>query len=299
MAGVLTRFWAVVLIVSAAGSVAAQDRPRVIAVHHALHELAERLLGDGAEVMFPVPDGVDPSFWRPSISDISTIQSADLILLNGAGFAAWVDRVTLPRSRIVDTSAGFEAQYIVTESITHSHGDGGEHSHEGLASYTWLDLRQATAQAEAAATAALARGIGDEADVKERLAALTSELSALDQAAMDALKPAQGVAMIATHPRYQYFARRYALSIASLDWDAGAMPTEDQLATLADLAKETGARVLIWEAQPPEDAVRAAEALGLKSVVFEPWASGGGNGSFLDAYKAAVSAIAEAVSDGS
>ena len=70
-----------------ATSVLAEDRPRVVAVNYALQDLAQQLLVEDAEVVFPVPDGVDPSFWRPKISDISAIQSADLTLLNGAGFA--------------------------------------------------------------------------------------------------------------------------------------------------------------------------------------------------------------------
>ena len=32
-------------------------------------------------------------------------QGADLILLNGATYAKWIDRVTLPASKLVDTSA--------------------------------------------------------------------------------------------------------------------------------------------------------------------------------------------------
>ena len=293
------RLWKSVLaagvLVSLATAAVAQDRPRVVAVHQALQDFAQSLLADDAEVVFPVPQGVDPSFWRPSIADISMIQSADLILLNGAGFASWIDRVSLPRSRLVNTSKQIEDQFIVTESITHSHGDGGEHSHEGVASYTWLDPVLAVAQAEAIASAAVARGLASAAAVEARLEGLVSDLSDLDALAQDLLKGAQGTAMIATHPRYQYFARRYALSITALEWEAGAMPTEAQLATLADLAQTLDARVLIWEAQPPAAAMAAAEALGLKSVVFDPFAGQSSAGSFAQAFQDAVSAIADAV----
>ena len=195
-----------------ATTAAAQDRPQVIAVSQALQDLAQRLLAEDADVVFPVPDGTDPSFWRPSIADISTEQSADLILLNGAGFATWIDRVSLPRGRLVNTSDGITDRFIVTESITHSHGDGGEHSHEGLASYTWLDPTLAIAQAEAIAAAILARDLAEADEVEARLAKLTSDLTTLDATARDVLQDVQNVAMIATHPRYQYFARRYGLS---------------------------------------------------------------------------------------
>lgn len=272
----------------------AQDRPSVVTVNQVLHDFAERLLDGAADVVFPVPEGVDPSFWRPSIADISMVQSADLILLNGAGFATWIDRVSLPRSRIVNTSAEIEDQFIVTESITHSHGDGGEHSHEGLASYTWLDPMLAIKQAETIAVAVVARDLAPAEDVDARLKELRSELTALDTTAEEALGGLEGVAIIATHPRYQYFARRYGLAISSLEWEAGDIPTEDQLADLERLTTELDARILIWEAQPPSEAVEATEALGLQSVVFEPWASHGAYDTFMEAYANAVSVISEA-----
>lgn len=283
-----------VLVVSAIAA-QAQERPRIVAVNYPLHFFAERLAGDAAEVVFPVPEGIDPSFWRPSIPEISMIQSADLILLNGAGFAAWVDRVSLPRARVVNTSAAIEDRFIATESITHSHGDGGEHSHEGTASYIWLDPELAVAQAEAIAAALAARGLVPPDDVATRLDALRSELERLDAEARDALASVQGIPMIATHPRYHYLARRYDLQIASLEWEAGAMPGEEELAELEALVDETGARILIWEAGPPQTAIGKATSLGLESTIFDPIASNGSGVSFVDAFGAAVSDLADAV----
>ena len=282
------------VIVLSAHTALAQDAPRVVAVNQALHAFAERLLDGAAEVIFPVPEGVDPSFWRPSIADISMIQSADLILLNGAGFAAWIDRVSLPRARIVNTSAAIKDQFIVTKSITHSHGDGGEHSHEGLASYTWLDPMQAIAQAEAIATALRTRDLAPAADVEARLAVLRADLMALDAMAQEALQGLQGVSMIATHPRYAYFARRYGLSITSLEWDAGALPTQAELAELEQRISETGAKILIWEAMPPKDAFVATKALGLQNVVFDPLAQSRPEASFVNSMKASIAELAGA-----
>jgi zinc transport system substrate-binding protein len=270
----------------------AQDTPRVVSVNYPLQYFADRLLDGAAEVDFLVPDDVDPSFWRPSIADISAIQSADLILLNGAGFATWVDRVSLPRARVVNTSAAIEDQFIVTESITHSHGEGTEHSHEGLASYTWLDPTLAMAQAEAIAAAISAQGLAPAQDVEDRLADLRSELEAIDAEARAGLGGLADVAIIATHPRYQYFARRYGLSIAALEWDAGAMPTDAEVADLRALVEESGAEVMIWEDQPPAAAFEMTAALGLRNVVFPTLAHGVDGRSFIEVVAEAHSALA-------
>ncbi|MEM6652499.1 MAG: metal ABC transporter substrate-binding protein, partial [Pseudomonadota bacterium] len=229
-----------------------------------------------------------------SISDISAVQSAEMILLNGAGFASWIDRVSLPRARVVNTSRAIEDQFIVTESITHSHGDGGEHSHEGVASYTWLDPMLASAQAEAVAAAIARKGLAPPDDVYSKLGALIGELETLDADAKLALSGARDIPMIATHPRYQYLAQRYDLSIASLEWEAGEAPSAEGLAELEALVSETGARILIWEAEPPAAAIEATDALGIQSVVFDPMAHAPSDGTYLGSFATAVTSLADA-----
>ncbi|MEL7343403.1 MAG: metal ABC transporter substrate-binding protein [Pseudomonadota bacterium] len=274
----------------------AQDKLRVVAVNYPLQYFAERLLGDeAADVIVPVPEGVDPSFWRPSISDISAIQAADLILLNGAGFATWTDKVSLPRSKLVTTSRGLEDRFITTQSITHSHGDGGTHSHEGVGSYLWLDVSMAAEQASAVANAIVARGLADAAQVDARLSELVAELDALDQAAHDSLVGAADAVFVATHPRYQYLARAYGLTIKSLEWDAGAMPSKDDLADLETLTRQFGATILIWEAEPPQAARTAVAELGLTDVVFPTLAIEPSEMDMLEALETAFGALSDAV----
>ncbi|MEM9348811.1 MAG: metal ABC transporter substrate-binding protein [Pseudomonadota bacterium] len=294
MARMLQALAAVAFLLFGGQTALADGKPRIVAVNYALQYFAERLAGDSADVVFPVPTDADPSFWRPSISDISAIQSADLILLNGAGFATWIDRVSLPRSRVVNTSRTIEDQFIVTESITHSHGDGGEHSHEGLASYTWLNPVLAAAQAEAVAAAIVARGVASDAEVETRLAALLSDLEELDADAKLALSAAAETPIIATHPRYQYLADRYDLSITSLEWEAGAAPTAEELAELRETVSNTGARILIWEASPPDAGVQATADLGLTNVIFEPMAHAPSDGDFTEYFSVAVGRVASA-----
>ena len=279
--------------VSAPG--AAQERPTVVTVNYALSYFAERLGGGDIDVVFPVPEGVDPSFWRPGIADISTIQSADLIVLNGAGFATWTTKASLPRSRIVDTSRGFKDRFISTETITHSHGPDGAHSHTGTASFTWLDQDLAILQARAIADALVQRGLIGPDEMEPRLSALTKDLSALDAAAENLRPLAEGKTLIATHPRYQYLARAYGLDVHSLEWEAGAAPNTEQRAALEALMDETGARVLLWEAQPPEDARSAILGLGLADAVFPTLATAPAGSDYLERFKAAIDHLADAL----
>jgi zinc transport system substrate-binding protein len=269
---------------------------RVYAVSAPLADFAARLGGDRVAATFPVPPGRDPAFWRPSIALIAEFQSADLILLNGAGFAAWTEKVSLPRARTVDTSRGFADRYIRTEGVTHSHGPEGEHSHAALAAETWLDFAQAAEQARAVAAALTRRAPDAESDVVARLAALEADLAALDARARALGAALAGVRVIASHPRYQYFARAYGVEIASLDWDAGAAPTEAQWAEFDRLRGDALRALMLWEAEPAPEAAQALAARGVAGAVFDPAAGGDPTGrGFVDRMRANLDRIEAAL----
>ena len=122
-------------------------KPQVFTVNYPLAYFANRIGGELIAVHFPEING-DPAFWKPKAKDVHAFQGADLILINGATYANWTTKVSLPESRIVNTSAGFRDRFIeVKEDLTHKHGQDGGHSHTGTAFTTWLDLKQAEQQA--------------------------------------------------------------------------------------------------------------------------------------------------------
>jgi ABC-type Zn uptake system ZnuABC Zn-binding protein ZnuA len=88
----------------------------VYTVNYPLQYFAERIGGDRVDVRLPAPADVDPAYWSPGAETVAAYQGADLILLNGAGYAQWVQRASLPRAQRVDfltvmhrNAAAFEA----------------------------------------------------------------------------------------------------------------------------------------------------------------------------------------------
>lgn len=275
-----------------ASTASAADKPVIAAVNYPLAYFAERLGGDAVEVLFPVPANRDPAFWRPSLADIAAIQKADVIALNGAGYAAWTTKVSLPRSRLVDTSAPFKSDYIRTESITHSHGEDGEHSHEGVASHTWLNFSNAARQADTLA-AAMKRRLPDlAAAIDTASVEMMADLDALDMIAREAAAKLGGAPIITTHPRYQYLGAAYQLNIHSLEWEAGAPPTDAQWDQLSALMSKTGASILIWEAAPPAAARAKASAMGLRDIVLPTLANRPEDGDFISAMRKGLADLA-------
>ena len=260
----------------------AAERLVVYTVNYPLQYFAQRIAGDHAEVVFPAPPAVDPAFWQPDAAAIASFQRADVILLNGAGYAKWIDRVSLPRRKLVDTSAGFRDRYIETEGgLTHSHGREGAHSHAGTAFTTWLDFTQAVQQARAVHTA-LSRLMPEQANTfAANLSELERDLLDLDARleALVARDPAQP--LLASHPVYQYLARRYSLNLKSLMWEPDAMPPESEWQGLAELREAHPAGWMLWEAEPAADNRERLEQLGVESTVFDPCANRPAAGDFL------------------
>ncbi len=253
---------------------AAGDRLRVAVVNEPLRYLAERIGGDAVAVDFPVPSGVDPAAWSPDAATVAELQAADLVLRNGAGHEPWLARVSLPARRVVDTSAGFADRLIPLErEVVHQHGPEGEHSHRGTAFTTWLDPRLALAQARAVAAAFSAARPERARDFAERLAAVASDLDALDARLARAAAPLAGVPVIFSHPVYAYLARRYELDARSLHWEPDEAPDAAGWAELDALRAEHPAHLLVWEAVPLPATAAALAERGVRSVVFAP---GGG-----------------------
>ena len=122
---------------------------------------------------------------------------------------------------------------------------------------------------------------------------LRAELETLDATTQAALAGLKDVAIIATHPRYQYFAKRYGLTVSALEWEAGAAPNASEVADLAALMEQTGAQMLIWEAAPPAEALAMASDLGLKNIVFPPLAQSVDGRDYLQVFEEAVAKMSE------
>lgn len=264
----------------------------VAVANYPLKYFAERLGGEHVKVTFPVPADEDPAFWKPSDDQVASFQQADLILMNGATYSKWAEKATLPRAKVVDTSAGFKAKYIIIANATaHSHGPGGVHSHAGTSFTTWLDFQQAIAQAEAVQTALIRKLPAAKDTITQNFAALRTELQALDQRLLTAGTKLAKQPLVASHPVYQYLARRYGLNLKEVLWEPEEVPTDAQMADLKKILATHPAKWMLWEGEPAKESVAKIQALGLQSAVFDPCGNVPETGNWLSVMQANVASL--------
>jgi len=243
----------------------------VAVVNYPLAYFVERIAGDSVSVLFPVPQDCDPAFWKPTDAQIQEYQQADLILLNGADYAKWLKTVSLPQSKVVNTSKTFSDSYLHNKhSITHSHGPNGAHTHGVIDFNTWLDPLQALQQAEAVRDALIKLMPQSEESLQAGYKALSADLKELDKQLQELSDKIGDQPIAASHPVYNYLKRRYGWNMKSVHWEPGEMPSDHEWQKFAEILKEHPAKIMIWEAEPIPEIAEKVRALGVTCLTFNP-----------------------------
>jgi zinc transport system substrate-binding protein len=270
------------------GALVHAEEVKVFASNYPLAYFTERISGNSDIVVFPEIDG-DPAFWGPKPADIITMQQSDIILLNGAAYEKWQMAVSLPKRKIVNTSKAFREQLIVMEeSVDHAHGPTGDHSHSGTAFTTWIDINQAAFQAKAIKDALAKKNLLPEKELNSNFESLIEDLKVLDTEINEVAQGHSKIPLVASHPVYQYFARRYGLNIKAVMWEPDTFPDEKMWAQLEEIVKEHPAKWMIWEGEPLQKSVAKLKEMGIESVVFDPCGNRPDKGDFISVMKANV-----------
>ena len=260
----------------------AVERLSVYTVNYPLAYFAKRIGNDKVEVVYPAPADVDPAYWMPDPKTITAYQQSDMILLNGANYAKWIAKVSLPRSKTVDTSRKFKDSYVyASEMTTHSHGATGAHAHESLAFTTWLDLSLAKLQAEAIYKALARKRPSAEMEFKVNFQALSDDLDKLHSQIREIVARDPGRALLGSHPVYDYLSAGYGINLRSVHWEPDEVPTVSQRNDLNHILEEHKAQYMLWEGEPLSGSAAELNARGITSVVFSPCGNKPDNGDFM------------------
>jgi zinc transport system substrate-binding protein len=261
---------------------AAGEILNIYTVNYPLAYFARRIGGEFVTVSFPAPAGVDPAIWRPAPQVILDYQQADLILLNGAGYATWAKQAALSTERMVDTSTLFKDRLIRLESsVKHQHGpEGDAHTHGDTAFTTWLDPELAALHAESILAAIVRVRPEHVSEFTANYELLLTDLQNLDTELSAAFKQSYDTVIMFSHPVYQYLARKYGVQASTMHWEPGQPLSAENLQQL--VGTPGSLRLVIWEGQPLDANIDALSKAGYLSVVFNPAANPTGAKDYLD-----------------
>ena len=274
------------------------SKPLIYVTNYPLKYFVERIGEDEVKVELPIPADIDPAFWQPSADELSPLQTADLIILNGATYEKWLQTASLPQSKLVDTAVGFRDRWLSIDSVvTHQHGPEGGHSHEGTAFTTWIDPTLAIAQA-ATIRDRLSAQLPAQADVfAANFKTLEQDLKAIDEQIARLVEESaqRDQPILASHPVYDYLAKRYGLNLKSVLWEPESLPEDTQWSQLAEILAAHPAKLMIWEGVPIPESVERLQQLGIESVVFDPVGNTPETGDFLTVMQANIDNLTQAL----
>lgn len=260
------------------------SRVDIVVVNYPLQFFAERIGGDLVRVTFPVPESQDPAYWEPTGEEIAGMQTADFVILNGADYAKWTLRATLPWSRTIVTCENLESELIeIPDAVVHNHGPEGEHSHAGLVSETWWNPELAIKQARAICDALCERFPERETDLEERFSALQKDLQTL-AGEFDAALTDSGVHWLSAKPRFNYLFARYGNNVELLHWEATETIEAEEWEALTNRLNGD-ATVALWAETPLAATHERLEELGVACVVLDTVATAPTEGDYLSAMR--------------
>ena len=215
-----------------------REQVRLVTSLYPLEYFARRIGGDLVHVTNLVAPGVEAHDFEPSPGDMRSMQAADLIVVNGAGFEPWIDRA-------VANLSGEQMLVVVASRMSFSYGlfaAGGSDPHY------WLDPLRASAQAEAVLDA-LTAVAPEHREVFERNAErLVEDIELLHDEYLSALQQCRLNTFVTAHAAFGHLASRYGLvQIPLTGTSPEAEPPTARLARLTTRIEDAGVRYILAE----------------------------------------------------
>jgi zinc transport system substrate-binding protein len=211
---------------------------KVVASFFPVYEFVRKVGGDKVDVSVLIPLGAEPHDFDPTIQKIQDVQSAAILVYNGAGMeATWIKKVN-PKLA-VDTSKGLN---LLASRDPEIHAPSDPH--------IWLDPILAIHQVENIRDGLSKVDPNNSVYYAQNARKFIGQLKSLDASIKDNLSGSNCAKrdFIAFHNAFSYFAKQYGLnqhSIKGLTPEGEVLP--QRLVEVVQLAKHLGINVIYSE----------------------------------------------------
>ena len=235
------RFAPVVALVlaMAMGAAGQQLKPSVVAAENFYGDIARQIGGDRVDVasILSNPDQ-DPHLFETTPTIVRQIAAARIVILNGADYDAWMDKLLKAAPRAGRTVLA------VAELVNKKAGDNP---------HLWYDPATMPTVARALADAFSKADPAHAADYAARLATLLASLERIGGKIAEIRAKYAGVAITATEPVFGYMASALGLKVRNERLQMAVMndtePSARDIAAFEQDLKEHRVRVLLYNKQ--------------------------------------------------
>jgi len=240
----------------------------VYASFYTMKDFASKIGGEKIRLNSMMPMGADAHSWEPTPSQISSLESADVFIFNGAGMEHWAPKVldTIRNQSLVVVAT--TAEIDLQEGTCENHDIGIFHTHD-TDPHVWLDPMKAKQQMQ------VIRDVFVQADPQnsdyfnENFERYAAELDRLDAEFREALSGLQNRTIIVSHEAFGYLCDAYGLTqvgIAGLE--PNTEPSPARMAQIIELVNQYNISVIFFDGLASSRVVDAiARETGTRTAV--------------------------------
>ena len=201
-----------------------------------------------------------------NVSQVRAVESAQVVILSGAGLEGFMDDLIADASAVIDSSAGVEL--LTCEEEHHEHHD---HHHHEADAHIWLSPSNAKLMAENIC-AGLCDQFPEQADVfQTNLTKLHHQLDELQAYGNAQLQTLSSREMVTFHDGFSYFAHAFDLTILeAIEEESGSEASAQELIHLIELVQTHQLPAIFTEANGSASAAAViARETGAKSFALD------------------------------
>lgn len=205
----------------------------VVSSFFPLDEFVRKIAGELVQSSVLIPVGVEPHDFEPTIKQIQSLNSADVLVYNDLGLENWIHKTNVINK--INASKGLNATYSDGRKITPD-------------PHVWLDPLLAKKQVENIRDGLMMIDPDHKDTYFENAKSFLNELDRLDKTIRSELESCKKRDFISFHNSFSYFALRYGVTQHSISGSAPeAEITPLRLTEIIDLARKLGISVIYSE----------------------------------------------------
>lgn len=272
------------------------ELPTIVVTTNILGDIVTQAVGDLAEVEVVMPVGADPHDFAPSARQAESMENADLLVTNGAGFEEGMREV------IEQVESSGTPVFSFADQVELIEFSGEEHIVDDP--HIWNDPSRMITAVEAFGVEFASLGGVDAAAVEAQVQSYVDELTALDAEMEDTLStiPAEQRVLVTNHVVFGYFADRFSFEVVGAvipSSTTNAEPSTAEVEALVALIEQEQIPAIFADTSSPSRLAGAiaSSASGDVQVVALYSESLGEPGSGADSYLTMMATNATLIAD--